>query len=355
MNYIGSKFSLLDFLEEAVSKCNIKKKDPVFCDIFSGTGVVANKFKENGFKVIANDIEDFSYALINHYIKNNKEIQIKEYIQELNKLSGVKTGFIYNNYCPSGAKSQVVKNVKDGTEHLNRKYFTDQNGMIIDEARDLIDYWFKSNEITKEQYNYLLAVILEAADKVANTTSVYGAFLKDIKASAKRKIKFKELDYIVTDSEHEVYKEDVNELITKIEGDVLYLDPPYNNRQYGANYHVLNTIAKKDNPEIKGVTGMRDYVSSNWCKKGKVAEEFEELVKNAKFEYILLSYNNEGLMSLEQIKKIMEKYGEYSVIQRGYQRYKSDMESDDRKYKAKAVVEYIHILKKEDKNIIKKV
>lgn len=355
MNYIGSKFSLLDFLEEAVSKCNIKKKDPVFCDIFSGTGVVANKFKENGFKVIANDIEDFSYALINHYIKNNKEIQIKEYIQELNKLSGVKTGFIYNNYCPSGAKSQVVKNVKDGTEHLNRKYFTDQNGMIIDEARDLIDYWFKSNEITKEQYNYLLAVILEAADKVANTTSVYGAFLKDIKASAKRKIKFKELDYIVTDSDHEVYKEDVNELITKIEGDVLYLDPPYNNRQYGANYHVLNTIAKKDNPEIKGVTGMRDYVSSNWCKKGKVAEEFEELVKNAKFEYILLSYNNEGLMSLEQIKKIMEKYGEYSVIQRGYQRYKSDMESDDRKYKAKAVVEYIHILKKEDKNIIKKV
>ena len=355
MNYIGSKFSLLDFLEEAVSKCNIKKEDPVFCDIFSGTGVVANKFKENGFKVIANDIEDFSYALINHYIKNNKEIQIKEYIQELNKLSGVKTGFIYNNYCPSGAKSQVVKNVKDGTEHLNRKYFTDQNGMIIDEARDLIDYWFKSNEITKEQYNYLLAVILEAADKVANTTSVYGAFLKDIKASAKRKIKFKELDYIVTDSDHEVYKEDVNELITKIEGDVLYLDPPYNNRQYGANYHVLNTIAKKDNPEIKGVTGMRDYVSSNWCKKGKVAEEFEELVKNAKFEYILLSYNNEGLMSLEQIKKIMEKYGEYSVIQRGYQRYKSDMESDDRKYKAKAVVEYIHILKKEDKNIVKKV
>lgn len=355
MNYIGSKFSLLDFLEEAVSKCNIKKKDPVFCDIFSGTGVVANKFKENGFKVIANDIEDFSYALINHYIKNNKEIQIKEYIQELNKLSGVKTGFIYNNYCPSGAKSQVVKNVKDGTEHLNRKYFTDQNGMIIDEARDLIDYWFKSNEITKEQYNYLLAVILEAADKVANTTSVYGAFLKDIKASAKRKIKFKELDYIVTDSDHEVYKEDVNELITKIEGDVLYLDPPYNNRQYGANYHVLNTIAKKDNPEIKGVTGMRDYVSSNWCKKGKVAEEFEELVKNAKFEYILLSYNNEGLMSLDQIKKIMEKYGEYSVIQRGYQRYKSDMESDDRKYKAKAVVEYIHILKKEDKNIVKKV
>ena len=144
-------------------------------------------------------------------------------------------------------------------------------------------------------------------------------------------------------------------MITKIEGDVLYLDPPYNNRQYGANYHVLNTIAKKDNPEIKGVTGMRDYVSSNWCKKGKVAEEFEELVKNAKFEYILLSYNNEGLMSLEQIKKIMEKYGEYSVIQRGYQRYKSDIESDDRKYKAKAVVEYIHILKKEDKNIVKKV
>jgi adenine-specific DNA-methyltransferase len=348
MNYIGSKLSLLDFVEKAVNKCKVNKKEVIFCDIFSGTGIVARKFKENGYKVIANDIEDFSYSLINHYIKNSNEVQIKEQIQQLNKLSGIKTGFIYNNYCPSGAKSKVTKTVKNGTEFLNRKYFSDQNGMIIDEARSLIDYWYKSNEVDSQQYNYLLAVIIEAADKIANTTSVYGAFLKDIKASASRKIKFKELEYTVTELDHEVYKKDVNDLIPEIAGDILYLDPPYNNRQYGANYHVLNTIAKNDNPEIKGVTGMREYTSSNWCKKGKVEKEFEELIKNAKFEYVLLSYNNEGLMSLKQIEKIMKKYGEYSLIKQGYQRYKSDNDSDQRKYKAKSVVEYIHILKKKN-------
>lgn len=355
MNYIGSKYSLLDFLEEAVNKCEITKIEPVFCDIFSGTGIVAKKFKEEGYKVIANDIEEFSYALINHYVKNSKEIEIKEYIQKLNKLAGIKTGFVYNNYCPSGAKSKATKNTKNGTEHIDRKHFTDQNGMIIDEARDLIDQWLKVGEINQEQFNYLLAIILEAADKVANTTSVYGAFLKDFKASSSRKIKFKDLEYEITETTHLVYKEDVNNLIKHIKGDILYLDPPYNNRQYGANYHVLNTIALNDSPEIKGVTGMREYVSSNWCKKNKVAIEFEELIKNAKFEYILLSYNNEGLMSFNQIKKIMEKYGEYSVISQGHQRYKSDSESDERKYKAKSVVEYIHILKKEDKNMVRKI
>jgi adenine-specific DNA-methyltransferase len=312
MNYIGSKKSLLDFLEEAVYSCNVKKENPVLCDIFAGTGRVGRHFKEKGFSIIANDMEDYSYALINHYIANHEDLKIKEYIQSLNKLKGIDTGFIFNNYCPSGKHSKVIKKTKEGETELNRQYFSDENGMIIDEARILINTWLKEKEISQKQYNYLLTVIIEATDKRANTASVYGAFLKKLKKSALKRIEFKDIDYTITEQSHKVYKEDANDLITKIKGDILYLDPPYNERQYGANYHVLNTVAKYDNPELRGVTGMRDYTPSLWCRKRQVENVFEDLIANANFDHILFSYNSESLMSPEKIAEIMSKYGEYS-------------------------------------------
>ncbi len=347
MNYIGSKKSLLDFLDQAVKKCNIKTETPVFCDIFSGTGQVGRHYKKQGFSIIANDMEDYSYSLINHYIGNHKEIPIKEHIQILNNLKGIDTGFIFNNYCPSGKYSNVEKSTKDGIVKLNRQYFSDQNGKIIDEARLLIDKWLSNNEINKEQYNYLLAIIIEAADKVANTASVYGAFLKKLKKTALMPIKFNDLDYTITKQKHQIFKSDANELIKGIEGDILYLDPPYNERQYGANYHVLNTIAKYDNPELRGVTGMRDYTPSLWCKKKFVKDVFEDLISNAKFKYILFSYNSESLMTPEEIKNIMSKYGEYEFIIKDYSRFKADKDNEKRKYKSNSVEEYIHILKKD--------
>lgn len=343
LNYIGSKRGLLDFIDLAVSHCDVKKNNIVFCDLFSGTGNVAKHYKKKGYQVIANDLEDFSFSLINHYIGNSNSIKVSKYLDKLNQLSGIDTGFIFNNYCPSGKYSAFTK--KDNTV-VHRRYFNDQNGKIIDEARSLIDQWLHSNEIDQNTYSFLLAIILESADKVANTTSVYGAFLKDYKKGADKPIRFSIIDNIISDNRNSVYKEDSNTLIKKISGDILYLDPPYNNRQYGANYHLLNTISKNDSPNIRGVTGMRDSNTSLWCKKSEVEKVFKDLIENANFDYILLSYNNEGLMSHETIKIIMEEYGEYSVIEKDYSRFKADKEHEKRKYKAKSVIEYIHILKK---------
>lgn len=349
MNYIGSKKSLLGFLEEAIALCDLQKEDCkelILCDIFAGTGRVGRHFKEKGFSIIANDLEGYSSALISHYIGNHKELKIKKYVQELNNLKGIDSGFIFNHYCPSGKYSEVEKKTKEGTQKMSRMYFSDENGKILDEARLLINQWLENKEISKNQYNYLLAIIIEAADKVANTASVYGAFLKKLKKTALEKIDFRELDYTLTEQSHKIYNEDANELIKKIKGNVLYLDPPYNNRQYGANYHVLNTIAKYDNPELRGVTGMRDYTPSLWCRKNQVEEELENMVKNANFEYILFSYSSESLMSQEKIEEIMSKYGQYSYIEKQYSRFKADQKSESRNYIADSVIEYVHILKK---------
>jgi adenine-specific DNA-methyltransferase len=154
-----------------------------------------------------------------------------------------------------------------------------------------------------------LASLLESADRVANTTSVYCAFLKYIEPSAKKEMILLPADFVINDNEHKVFNMDSNHLIEQIEGDILYLDPPYNSRQYGANYHLLNTIARYDCFEPRGKTGLREYPKSLYCYKNEAQKVFEYLIAKAQFKYIFLSYNNEGIMSIETIRKIMERYG----------------------------------------------
>ena len=153
---------------------------------------------------------------------------------------------------------------------------------------------------------------------------------------------------VVSGSIGEAYNEDINILAKKIHGDVLYLDPPYNARQYCSNYHVLETIARYDNPKLNGVTGLRDssYQKSKFCSKRTVAETFEDLIKNAQFKYIFLSYNNEGLMSLDTIKEIMSRYGEYSFFTKEYRRFKADKD-ENRNIAADYTTEYLHCLIKQ--------
>ncbi len=206
-------------------------KDKVFCDLFAGTGAIGRTFKTTSKKIIANDFEYYSYVLNRNYIGNHEEINWFEKINELENLEGVK-GFIYKNYClGSGSK---------------RQYFSDENGKRIDVIRQKIESWKEEDEIDENQYYFLLSSLLENADAVANTASVYGAFLKHLKASAQKPLKLTPALFDFNDAVHDVFNEDANVLINKIEGDVLYLDPPYNARQYGSNYHLLNTIAKYD-------------------------------------------------------------------------------------------------------------
>jgi len=169
--------------------------------------------------------------------------------------------------------------------------------------------------------------------------------MKKLKKSAQKDLILKPAIFELNDNFHKVYNEDSNELIKKIEGDILYLDPPYNARQYGANYHLLNTVAKYDSFIPKGKTGLRNYKRSKYCSKSTVTYEFDDLIKNAKFKYIFLSYNNEGLMTESEVRKIMSKYGFYDIIKKEYQRFKAD-KTENRDHKADSTVEYLHILKK---------
>ena len=331
MNYIGSKHKLSDWLLTNIKEvCGEDLSSAVFCDLFAGTGSVGKTFKPLVKGVIANDLEYYSYALNRNYIGNNSNLNTEEYIFKLNNLKPLE-GFIFQTYSESGV--------------ADRLYFSAENGKKIDAIRNQIEIWFTKKEIGEDLYFFLLASLLESADKVANTASVYGAYLKKIKKSAQKKLILEPATFEITSGNHRVFHKDSNVLISEIEGDILYLDPPYNARQYGANYHLLNTIAKKDTFVPKGKTGLRTYSKSAFCSKVKVAESFEKLIETAQFKTIFLSYNNEGLMPAETVKSIMQRYGKYDLVTKEYQRFKAD-KTESRNHKASVTTEYLHVLEK---------
>lgn len=296
----------------------------------------------------------YSYVLNRNYIGNHKDLHFvglfgdipelvsqeirerKNYIcKYLGNIPG-KKGFIYKNYSLGGTT---------GAE-FERQYFSDTNAMKCDAIRSKIESWKKKKCITEDEYHFLLASLLESIDKVANTASVYGAFLKQLKKSAEKPMILKPAEFFLNDHEHDVYNKDIAELIAYTSHEVVYLDPPYNHRQYSGNYHILETIAKYDSPRIKGKTGMRDCSTqkSLYCSRDKVKEAYRDLITKIDAKYIFLSYNDEGLMSLEDIKEIMSLRGEYGVLTREYRRFKAD-KTESRNHKKDSVMEYLHYVK----------
>ena len=327
MNYIGSKQSLLPFLEQTIDNVTSNAREGVFADLFAGTGAVGAAFRRKGYSVLANDIQHYSFVLNRHFVENPSSLTAS-HLDFFNALDGT-DGFVYNNYC-AGSGS-------------NRNYFTDENGRRCDAMRSAIEELFVNEKIGIDEYYYYLASLVNSIDKVANTASVYGAYLKHIKKSAEKTLKL-ELLPIIDGPRGKAYNEDINSLIRTVSGDVLYLDPPYNARQYSSNYHVLETISRYDAPTLTGMTGLRDSKAqkSAFCSKRTVAQAFDDIIANADFKYVFLSYNNEGLMNLDTIREIMSRYGKYEQFTQEYRRFRAD-KPDARNHKADATLEYLHV------------
>lgn len=345
MRYIGNKTNLLKNINQVI-KDNCDGNEKVFCDLFSGTSSVARFFK-NRFKIISNDILYFSYVLQKATIENNEVPSFKKIKNKLNtenildylETTSIKNKkyntFIHDNYSPN--------------DTCERMYLTPENAKRIDYIRTTIEKWKKENLINENEYFYLLATLIEGVPFVSNITGTYGAYLKDWDKRALNQFEMIRLNVIDNNEENECYREDANELIKKITGDILYIDPPYNSRQYLPNYHLLETIARYDKPNIKGKTGIRTYdkEKSNYCIKAKVYSELEELICNARFKHIIMSYNQEGILKKEEIEHILKKYGEkntYKFYKIPYKQYQNKLTKKIEKH-----YEYIFYIKKDQR------
>ena len=326
MRFIGSKTNLLKNIAMVISE-NTTGNENIFCDIFSGTGAVARYFKPK-YEVYSNDVLHFSYVIQKATVENNTKPSFSKLknigiVDPFNFLEGTQikelnydddTYFISKNYTPH--------------DNCKRMYVSNKNAARIDFIRNTIEAWKNEKLLTELEYYYLLAGLIEGVPPVSNITGTYGAYLKRWDKRTFKDFEMARLDVIDNKRNNKSYNKDSNKLIEELEGDILYLDPPYNSRQYAPNYHLLETISKYDYPEIHGVTGMRPYdaIKSPFCMKSEVYDAFEDLISKAKFSNIVMSYSNNGLMTSDEIERILKKHGieeTYKMYSIPYRQYMS--------------------------------
>ncbi|OGD90779.1 DNA methyltransferase [Candidatus Curtissbacteria bacterium RIFCSPHIGHO2_02_FULL_40_17] len=352
MRFIGNKENLVNKIHQVMQSKNIQGNS--FFDFFAGTASVGKYFKKLGYQIFSSDLLHFSYVLQQAYIVNNEEpkfskllnkISIKSgflfssplllVVEYLNQIDPVE-GFIYKNYTPAGTS---------GLKQA-RMYFTNENGKRIDAIRQQIEIWRKEKLVTQNEYFILVACLIETAPFYANITGVYGAFQKKWDVRALKPLKLRGVPQIVNKKENYAFNVNSVDLVDKIKADIYYLDPPYNQRQYAPNYHLLETISKYDNPKIKGVTGLRDYSNqkSNFCNPESALGELSKIAKKANCGALILSYNTEGIMPQKKIISTLAQYGQVELSEFEYPRFKSNNNGASKT--KKHVKEQLYILKK---------
>lgn len=340
LNYIGSKFQLLDWLTETIKE---KTGLPTFqgkwiADLFGGTGIVSYHFRSLGAAVISNDAELFSSIIVRAFTLSVYTEQCKQILAMLNEelKTKSKAGYITKHYSPY--------------ETNERMFFTKENAQKIDYVRSRVEELKPS--ITDDEYSFLLASLIVSADMVGNVPAVYGCYLKNFKERAKKSFEMFPIHMNTTPPKptSQSYNNDILsvDFLKSIKADIVYLDPPYNERQYSKNYFPLNMIAKtptqlETEQPLKGKTGIpQDCFLSPFCKKGELVESsFHTVFKYLNAKWIFVSYNTESLISKEKMLQIMGKYGTASVVEREQKRFKSFEYNEDKEIK-----EYLFCLEK---------
>jgi len=333
---MGSKERLLGFIGQKIFSV-VSENDVRFGDLFCGTAAVSKLFKCNGKQVMANDNLRCCYTFARSVLAVNKEPSFTLLLDFVGDMSaGVKSlldspytkvlgylnslpgqdGFIYREYSPGGTQR---------AEH-ERLYFTDANARRIDSIRSTVFDWFGKGLIDETEACLLLADLMRAVNKVANTSGTYGCFNKTWDRRAHRPLEL--LPTLITESAlpNEVYCEDATTVARRSTFDVLYLDPPYNWRHYGAYYHILETLASGDEPRVAGRTGLRawDDSRSPFSVRTEAAGALRELMVVAKAKHIFLSYSSEGLIPHHEILDICRDRGVTDFWEVGHRRFKSN-------------------------------
>ena len=353
ITYLGNKRNLLPFLNLGFEKVqrNLGKKKLSVLDGFCGSGVVSRLLKSYANHLYSNDLEEYSYICNKCYLSNKSEIDIKKINNTIDLINAqkqnLKEGFITKNYTPQN---------DNNIQPRERVFYTHKNGMILDTFKK----WIYSNILPAEQCFYLAPLIVKASIHT-NTSGVFKGFHKKDGIrhrggsgdnALKRILGEVSLDYPIFGFDEcsvHVTKEDINHLIKRLpEIDLAYFDPPYNQHPYGSNYFMLNILAnpQEEIPIQSGISGISlNWNRSNYNKKQSATESLNDLIKNTPAKYILLSYNNEGIIPFETIQDLLKKYGEVQLLQQKYNTYRGSRNLRCRNNKVK---EFLWIVKKKE-------
>jgi adenine-specific DNA-methyltransferase len=352
ITYIGNKRALLAFIGNGIRKVQkkMRKNKLKTFDVFRGSGIVARYFKQFSDLLIVNDLEKYSSVINECYLSNENELDfslLREYYQELISKSnkGLIKGIVAELYAP---------NDDNNINPDERVFYTSRNAMYIDTVRQLI------NTIPHNEQKYFLAPLLSEASIHANTSGVFKGFYKDketgigqfggrnrdalLRITGEIMLPFPVFSNFNCDTI--ICNNDSNEILTMLpEVDLAYLDPPYNQHPYGSNYFMLNVILDYKYPEktskISGIP--KDWNRSAYNKENHALNALTYLVENINAKYVLISFNSEGFISIEQMKNMLKKIGKLEVLETKYNVFRGSRNLNNREIHVK---EYLYLLEK---------
>ncbi len=341
MRFIGNKELITIEIKELLDKKELLNKGLKLFDAFCGTGAVADSLKDS-FNLVVNDMIKWSVIYTKGRIVSlNCKFEKLGFdpFKFLNSSDRIEQGFFYKNYSPA---------------ECERMYFTPENAGRIDYFRASIEEWKNSNQITDNEYSFLLASLIESISFVSNTAGVYGAFLKHWDPRAKKPIILQRVDSKKADHIGvEFYNDKIEDIIDKVECDILYLDPPYTQNQYGTQYHLLETLILNDNPPISPITGSRPTtpMRSDWSKDYKSHILFDRLISKTKAKYIIFSYSTDGFLTKSFIEANLKRYGKsetYQCKKISYNKYTNFKSRGKKEH-----FEYLFFVEKKDERDVK--
>lgn len=345
--YIGSKEKLAaTLIAEIRQKCPTAR---TVIDLMAGTGLFSLALRREGYRVIASDVMTYSYHHLVVNLKLNHAPQFQgligvvgggvdtynKVLEYLNHIQPV-SGFFTKEYSPGG-------NPLAGCHP--RMYFTTANASKIDAIRQTIKSWHEQRFINEEEHSLLLHDLIMSANDIANIAGTYGHYLSHFVQRATDNIMlapcvFEENENI---EGHEIRKGYAEELAPQLAADVCYIDPPYIKRQYAANYHILETLAREDEPEAIGESGLRPWRDqySDFCSKIRIRDAFDLIIRQINCSNIFISYSEDGLLPINDLLNFLQQYGNVELSKIRYKRFRSNNSP-----KGLELTEYLIYLKK---------
>ena len=336
MRYIGNKTRLLPFILRVLKTRGLT--GGTVHDAFAGTASVGRALKTHGWRVHSSDLLLSSYVFQRAYIvAGEADRSVGKLARELSGLPA-KEGFITRHFSPVG----------------QRMYFSAENAARIDAAREELERWREQGEVGDDAYYILLAAIIEGADRVANTAGVYASFMKRWQPNSRRRFEVKPEAPAPGHPGGTAYLMDAAAAAKKIgEVDLIYIDPPYNSRQYVAYYHIPEIIARgwtNSAPAVRGKVGLLAGKEgrSDWSHGRRVQKLFSGLLTATRARHALVSFNSEGHLAPKTLITLLEGAavdGKVDHFTQGYRRYRADSEREGRHYHLDRAVEHLYLVR----------
>ncbi|MHA0042971.1 DNA adenine methylase [Deinococcus sp. PEB2-63] len=323
--YLGNKTRLAGWIVEEIAK--IVPSGSTVADPMCGTAAVSSALARAGYSVIAGDALTFPviHAKTRLLAKNTPCFEyFKGYAGLLDWLGTRQSreGYFYREFGSEGSPNNG---------RSPRLYFSARNAARIDGIRYEIQEIRRNDLVSDLEHSIILHHLLLATNKVANISGTYGYFRSTLSSNALKDLIFEPLNFDDTPGNHEVFQGNIEDMASRICADAIYLDPPYTKRQYAGNYHILETIAREDEPEAVGDGGLRPWMeqASNFCYRRTAGKAFKETLSKIQSPHVFISYSEDGQVSEDELISILKEFGNVNIHQQEHPRYRSNDQAKD--------------------------